>query len=238
MGSRTKLCLTLFLVSVLVLCAGLALAKKDPELKQCKHQCKVQRQYDEEQKEQCAKECEKYYKEKKGREQEREEEEEWGIGRGDEFSSHEPAEKRLSQCMKQCERQEGGQQKQLCRFRCQEKYKKERKEHNKKDEEEEEEEEEEGDEGQEQEDDNPYVFEDEDFTTRVKTEQGKDVVLPKFTKRSKLLRGLEKYRLAILVANPQAFVVPNHMDADSIFFVSWGKFELNFSHFQLNLCRS
>nr|B4X640.2 RecName: Full=Vicilin Pis v 3.0101; AltName: Full=7S globulin; AltName: Full=7S seed storage protein; AltName: Full=7S vicilin-like protein Pis v 3; AltName: Full=Vicilin Pis v 3; AltName: Allergen=Pis v 3.0101; Flags: Precursor [Pistacia vera] len=222
MGSRTKFCLTLFLVSVLILCAGLALAKTDPELKQCKHQCKVQRQYDEEQKEQCAKGCEKYYKEKKGREQEEEEEEEWGSGRGrgDEFSTHEPGEKRLSQCMKQCERQDGGQQKQLCRFRCQEKYKKERREHSYS---RDEEEEEEGDEEQEEEDENPYVFEDEHFTTRVKTEQGKVVVLPKFTKRSKLLRGLEKYRLAFLVANPQAFVVPNHMDADSIFFVSWGR---------------
>nr|7UV1_A Chain A, Vicilin-like protein [Anacardium occidentale] len=51
---------------------GFALAKIDPELKQCKHQCKVQRQYDEQQKEQCVKECEKYYKEKKGREREHE----------------------------------------------------------------------------------------------------------------------------------------------------------------------
>nr|7UV2_A Chain A, Vicilin-like protein [Anacardium occidentale] len=48
----------------------------------------------------------------------------------DEPSTHEPAEKHLSQCMRQCERQEGGQQKQLCRFRCQERYKKERGQHN------------------------------------------------------------------------------------------------------------
>lgn len=67
-----KLCFTLFTLSVLVLCAGLALATKDPELKQCKHQCRTRQQYDEKQKEQCARTCEEYYKEKEQRERHRE----------------------------------------------------------------------------------------------------------------------------------------------------------------------
>ncbi|KAK9197906.1 hypothetical protein WN944_013089 [Citrus x changshan-huyou] len=88
--------------------------------------------------------------------------------------------------------------------------------------EEEEEEKEEGDEerqwqGQEEEDENPYVFHKHHFTSRVTTQHGRVAFLPKFTQRSKLLRGLEKYRLDILIANPQTFITPTHLDADVVF---------------------
>ncbi|KAH9729774.1 Globulin-1 S allele [Citrus sinensis] len=206
-----KLCFTLFTLSVLVLCAGLALATKDPELKQCKHQCRARQQYDEKQKEQCARTCEEYYKEKEQRERHREgeseEEKEWG-GRHEWMNPGEPAEKHLRQCQRECDRQEeGGQQRALCRFRCQEKYRREKEgeggQHNTQ----EEEEEEEGDEE----------------SSRVTSQHGRVAFLPKFTQRSKLLRGLEKYRLGILIANPQTFVTPTHLDADAVFFVSWGQ---------------
>lgn len=67
MAMKTKLgfCL-LLLVSVVVLCASLALASKDAEPKQCKHQCEVQQQFDEKQTKSCVERCEDYYKQKKG----------------------------------------------------------------------------------------------------------------------------------------------------------------------------
>ncbi|CAL5436954.1 unnamed protein product [Camellia sinensis] len=66
----------------------------------------------------------------------------------------------------------------------------------------------------------PYVFEDHHFTIETETQRGRVRLLPKFTERSKLLRGIENYRLAILETEPQTFVVPNHRDANGIFFVT------------------
>ncbi|XAR58564.1 hypothetical protein NMG60_11014008 [Bertholletia excelsa] len=69
----------------------------------------------------------------------------------------------------------------------------------------------------------PYLFDDSHFTTKARTKHGRVRVLQKFTNRSELLRGIEDYRLSILEANPQTFVVPNHHDGDSIFFVAKGE---------------
>ena len=159
MAAKSKFSLIILILSILVLFAGLAVAKQDPELKQCMHQCRVQQQYDEEQKEVCVRKCEDFLREKKKRESEE---------RGEEEKEKE-----------------------------QEKH-------------------------------NPYVFEDERFSTKVKTEQGRVDLLTKFTDKSKLLRGIENYRVALLVANPNAFVVPNHFDADAVFVVTQG-----YSFFQL-----
>ncbi|XP_009786980.1 vicilin Cor a 11.0101-like [Nicotiana tabacum] len=79
----------------------------------------------------------------------------------------------------------------------------------------------------EQERENPYVFEDQHFITGIKTQHGRIRVLPKFTERSKLLKGIENYRVAILEANPQTFIVPNHWDADAVLFVAQGRGTLN-----------
>jgi len=70
---------------------------------------------------------------------------------------------------------------------------------------------------------NPYVFEDRHFVTGMQTKQGRVRILQKFTDRSKLLRGIENYRIAILEAEPQTFVVPNHWDADAVVFVANGR---------------
>ncbi|XWS31546.1 hypothetical protein CRYUN_Cryun23aG0085500 [Craigia yunnanensis] len=159
MAAKSKLSLIILILSVLVLCAGLAVAKQDPEPKQCMHQCSIQQQYDEEQKEECARKCEDYHREKKKRESE-----------------------------------------------------------------------ERGEEEKEQEKHNPYVFEDERFSTEVKTEQGRVDLLTKFTDKSKLLRGIENYRVALLVANPNAFVVPNHFDADAVLVVTQGRGTITLIH--------
>lgn len=79
-------------------------------------------------------------------------------------------------------------------------------------EEEKEEEEEEWEEG------NPFVFGDEQFESRVETEDGRVWVLQKFTEKSKLLRGIENFRLAMLEAKEHTFISPCHFDSEAIFF--------------------
>ncbi|XP_050235909.1 vicilin Pis v 3.0101-like [Mercurialis annua] len=220
-----KLSLVL-LLSLFVLCASLALATTDPELKQCKHQCKVQRQYGAEEKRECAERCEDYYREKKRGEQERGErgeEEKRGSSRSwDEEDKWTDPQKRLRECQQQCERSQEGQQKSLCRHRCQQTYERERgreeeqpgrRERGSEDE----------DEDNAEQDENPYVFEEKHFTKTVDSRHGKIHVLQRFDKRSKLLRGIENYRVGIIEANPQTFVSPSHWDADGVLFVANGQ---------------
>lgn len=165
MALKAKAPLVILLLSLFVICASLALATQDPELKQCKHQCRHQRQFDEQQQEECERRCEEYHREKKERER---------------------AERRRGQ--------EGSSES--------ERY--------------------EGEESEEEEETNPYLFEDEHFESRVRTEEGTDKILQKFSRRSKLLRGLENYRVAILEANPHTFVAPAHFDAEIVLFVAKG----------------
>lgn len=98
----------------------------------------------------------------------------------------------LGECQRQRERL-GGEERQLCLLRCQEKWRIEQKRRG---------EEEKIEKEEVQDKQNPYVFEDEHFSTEVKTEQGRVDLLTKFTKKSELLRDIENYRLALLVANP------------------------------------
>lgn len=86
---------------------------------------------------------------------------------------------------------------------------------------EQEEEHQQGQQGQQQEE-NPYVFEEQHFTTKIQTQHGRVRALPKFTERSKLLKGIENYRLSILEAEPNTFILPNHWDAETVFFVASG----------------
>lgn len=70
----------------------------------------------------------------------------------------------------------------------------------------------------EEEDENPFVFQDRDFETTVDTEDGRFLVLQNFPRKSKLLRDVEKYGLAILEARAHAFVSPHHFDSEAILF--------------------
>lgn len=88
--------------------------------------------------------------------------------------------------------------------------------------EEEREEEEQKEEGEEEE--NPYVFEQHDFDIRAETEGGRIGVLHKFTEKSKLLSGIQNYRLAILEAKAHTFVAPRHFDSDVVLFVIKGTY--------------
>lgn len=71
---------------------------------------------------------------------------------------------------------------------------------------------------EEEEDENPFVFEDKDFDTRFDTEDGKIWVLQKFSKKSKLLRGIENFRLSILEARGHTFISPRHFDSEAVLF--------------------
>lgn len=75
---------------------------------------------------------------------------------------------------------------------------------------------------QQQQSNNPYVFQEEHFTVKLETEQGNIRFLQKFTDRSDLFQGIEKYRVAFLEAEPQTFVMPNHFDADALVYVQNG----------------
>lgn len=69
-------------------------------------------------------------------------------------------------------------------------------------------------------DENPYVFEEQDWSTVIKSEHGQVEVLHKFNHT--LLQGINNFRLSVLVANPRAFFLPAHWDADAVIFVSQG----------------
>ncbi|KAH7517239.1 hypothetical protein FEM48_Zijuj09G0041800 [Ziziphus jujuba var. spinosa] len=154
----------------------------------------------------------------------------------------------LKQCKHQCRQQQGfdDKQKQNCERDCEEYLKqkeeierqkeKEREEHERggggegwefytrnESQEGEGEDQQQQQEEEDEEEENPYVFEEEHFDTWVGTREGRVEVLPKFTKRSNLLRGIENYRVGFLEANPNTFVSPSHFDADIVLFVVQGK---------------
>ncbi|KAE8009754.1 hypothetical protein FH972_006172 [Carpinus fangiana] len=119
----------------------------------------------------------------------------------------------LKKCKHKCrdERQFDEQQRRDCKRSCEEKARERQQE---------------GGNGSEEsygEEENPYVFEDEHFESRVKTEEGRVQVLENFAKRSKLLSGIENFRLAILEANPHTFISPAHFDAELVLFVAKGR---------------
>ncbi|KAI9395294.1 hypothetical protein POPTR_005G212266v4 [Populus trichocarpa] len=218
MAVKVRLSLAVLVFSLLALCVGIAKANKDPELKVCEHQCKEQLGYDEREVEKCLRDCtEEHFRRKEEREREtrgteEEDDDEWRSFMVD------PAKKKPGQCLEECQRQEGGKQKSLCRLRCQEKYEREPGR------------EEEGNMEEKEEAGNPYVFEDRHLKSEVETEHGRVRVLQKFTKKSKLLRGLENIRVAIIEANPQTFIAPTHLDAGFVLFVAKGRGAITLIH--------
>ncbi|KAG8653902.1 hypothetical protein MANES_05G079000v8, partial [Manihot esculenta] len=74
-----------------------------------------------------------------------------------------------------------------------------------------------------EEDENPYVFNVEDFTPMFKNEHGAIYSLQKFSERSKLLSGIENFRVAAAKANPLTFLTPTHFDAEVVLVVTRGR---------------
>ncbi|KAJ1701268.1 hypothetical protein LUZ63_001047 [Rhynchospora breviuscula] len=70
---------------------------------------------------------------------------------------------------------------------------------------------------------NPYFFGKERYAHVAKTEGGNFRVLENFSRRSRLLKGIDKHRVAILETEPRTFAMPSHLDADELFYVMSGE---------------
>ncbi|XP_043693278.1 vicilin-like antimicrobial peptides 2-1 [Telopea speciosissima] len=133
--------------------------------------------------------------------------------------------RQYQECQQRCQRQDPRQQHQ-CQRRCQEQSERGRggdllNSHRRDPRGYEEEEEEE------EQRDNPYYFDERSFTTKFRTEEGHVSLLESFSRRSELLRALENYCLELVEANPNAFVLPKHLDAEAIFLVVQGRGVIN-----------
>ncbi|KAL3626078.1 hypothetical protein CASFOL_029627 [Castilleja foliolosa] len=148
------------------------------------------------------------------------------------LGTHDPDRKspieRLRECSKRCEsqHQQQGQHLEACQRRCQDEYQREKESYGDfgyilSDEREREEQ-------QQKEENNPYVFEDRHFMTAMRTQHGRVRILQRFTDRSKLLKGIDNFRVSTLEADPQTFIVPSHWDADAVMFVANGRGTVSF----------
>ncbi|XP_073526088.1 uncharacterized protein [Phyllobates terribilis] len=70
---------------------------------------------------------------------------------------------------------------------------------------------------------NPYVFNEDEFETKFQNQFGRERVLPKFSRVSKHLKGIENFRVEIFETKPMTFMLPKHCDADAFFFVANGR---------------
>ncbi|KAJ8765833.1 hypothetical protein K2173_015764 [Erythroxylum novogranatense] len=75
---------------------------------------------------------------------------------------------------------------------------------------------------------NPYYFQSQKFRSSYKSQEGHLKILEWFSKRSKLLRGLDNYHLAVFEASPNTFSVPHHCDVEVVFVVLKGKRTITF----------
>ncbi|KAL7582537.1 hypothetical protein Lser_V15G41724 [Lactuca serriola] len=242
MEVKGRICLVLSLfVAVCLVSATVSLARseRDRELGVCKLKCEELPGAEQDEKLRCKQSCEKYHQEKQKREREGGQGRERGQsgGRSGEgggqydivFADIErELREMVGKCHQSCQGSKGEQEDPECFRTCMEQYgrpeqgkrrgrggddtsmsQKSRKG--------------EREYGKGQQLNNPYVFEDHHFTTRIESEQGSVRVLQKFTDRSELFQGIGKYRVAILEAQPQTFIIPNHWDADTLFFVANGE---------------
>ncbi|PHU21852.1 hypothetical protein BC332_06959 [Capsicum chinense] len=125
-------------------------------------------------------------------------------------------EQRFRECQQRCQRQEEGQQQRQCQQRCQQEYRREI------------EQEHQGTGGEEtnpqkREENNPYLFESHRWMTGYRSSHGHLRILEKFTQRSELFRGIEKFRVAVAEFEPQSFMMPHHTDGEAIYIVVRGQ---------------
>ncbi|URE22804.1 Cupin [Musa troglodytarum] len=77
---------------------------------------------------------------------------------------------------------------------------------------------------------NPYYFGERSYEHWSRSEHGRFKVLERFSRRSELLIGIENYRLAIMEAEPETFIMPSHWDAEEIFYVMEGRGTITLLH--------
>ncbi|XVE65974.1 hypothetical protein DITRI_Ditri08aG0044000 [Diplodiscus trichospermus] len=182
---------------------------------QCQERCEKQEQGQHEQ-QQCQRKCQQ-----QAEEQQREQEEQ--------------PQKQYQECQDRClEQQQGQKQRRQCQRKCREQYEEhremeegsQRQKQNRREGEEQEEEEDE----EEQQRNNPYYFPyRRSFQTRFREEEGRFKVLQRFAEKSRLLEGIDNFRLAMFEANPNTLVLPHHSDTEAIYFVANGKGTITFA---------
>lgn len=136
-----------------------------------------------------------------------------------------PREHDYTHCLRECEdREEGFPRQRQCKLHCEQEFGRHRERHRRR----------EGDRGrrkgynnhhktkQQRESDNPYYFDSQSFESRYSTQEGQMRVLQRFSEKSDLLLGMDKFRVGIYEANPKTFMLPHHWDADSVVFVMKG----------------
>ncbi|KAF6146344.1 hypothetical protein GIB67_020438 [Kingdonia uniflora] len=191
------------------------------EFQQCKESCQQQQrgQQQQEQQRQCIQQCDDR---RKQQEKEQQQQEEGGKDRQD-------PQRKYQECQHQCQqesRRGQEQQQQECQQRCEkdredlEEQQRQQEGSGRGDNPQQEESEEQQ---QQQQDNNPYYFDQRSFKDRTRTQDGYLSVLPNFSERSEILRGLENYRLAIFEANPNTFWRPDYWDADTVMLVVKGR---------------
>ncbi|CAL9086830.1 unnamed protein product [Musa acuminata var. zebrina] len=77
---------------------------------------------------------------------------------------------------------------------------------------------------------NPYYFGERSYEHWSRSEHGRFKVLERFSRRSELLIGIENYRLAIMEAEPETFIMPSHWDAEEVFYVMEGRGTITLLH--------
>ncbi|GMI71955.1 hypothetical protein HRI_000864800 [Hibiscus trionum] len=136
----------------------------------------------------------------------------------------EQTQRQLQECQQQCQQEEQRpERKQQCVRQCREKFEQQP---NRRDWEEEEEE----DEREEwRQNPNPYYFPRRKFAqARFQEDNGNFWVLQKFSQKHHLLKGINEYRVALIEAHPNTFVLPHHCDAEKIYIVTNGKGTITF----------
>ncbi|KAK8709622.1 hypothetical protein V6N13_060635 [Hibiscus sabdariffa] len=115
---------------------------------------------------------------------------------------------RFEECQQWCQQQ--GQRQQLhCQQQCRREFQEER-------------------EGEHQ-SHNPYYFPRRRYAqARFQEDNGNFWVLQKFADKSRFLKGINEYRIALIEANPNTFALPHHCDAEKIYVVTNGKGTLTF----------
>ncbi|GJT06465.1 vicilin-like antimicrobial peptides 2-2 [Tanacetum coccineum] len=218
MGVKANICVFFFLCLAVVLVSGKT--GRDPQIGDCKIKCEQIRGAEQDQKLRCKQQCEQQYQEKQGQ---RQGGRGGGSGQYDIIYAQEEQDiqKMVEECHQGCQGSQGEQQRPQCFQSC---MQKQFQEHQKR---------KSGDTSrkgrgsqtgrQQQQSNNPYVFQEQHFTAKLETEQGNIRFLQKFTDRSDLFQGIEKYRVAFLEAEPQTFVMPNHFDADALVYVVNGE---------------
>lgn len=86
---------------------------------------------------------------------------------------------------------------------------------------------------------NPYYFPSDESQSRFSTQEGQLKVFDMFSEKSEVLQGIESYRLAVLEAGPNTFVIPHHYDAESVLVVVRGnqaKLVRQYFFYHLSFC--